>query len=188
MPGSDFASYRWGDTVDPITPGLVDRPYVAREAAPFGSPGSIDLLAAFDRRFQEGLLEPRALAPVARMLAAGDVLYRADLQYERYRTPRPRALWSQLQPTPPGLGAPEAYGEPVRAVPEVPLNDEQALGLPPDAPDPPPVAVFPVEGARPVTRAAGPRRCAAPGRRRRGDRRCGRRRSARRRAPGDLLG
>ena len=30
VPGTDFASYRWGNTVDPITPGLMDRPYVAR--------------------------------------------------------------------------------------------------------------------------------------------------------------
>ena len=33
-PGPDFASYRWGNTVDPITPGLMDRPYVARELIP----------------------------------------------------------------------------------------------------------------------------------------------------------
>jgi len=26
VPGTDFASYRWGNTVDPITPGLIDRP------------------------------------------------------------------------------------------------------------------------------------------------------------------
>ncbi len=34
LPGSDFANYRWGGTVDPITPGLTDRPYVARELVP----------------------------------------------------------------------------------------------------------------------------------------------------------
>jgi arabinofuranan 3-O-arabinosyltransferase len=38
VPGSDFASYRWGNTVDPITPGLMDRPYVARELIPYGTP------------------------------------------------------------------------------------------------------------------------------------------------------
>src|SRR5690606_10688354 len=27
IPGEDFASYRWGTTVDPITPGLMDRAY-----------------------------------------------------------------------------------------------------------------------------------------------------------------
>ena len=43
-PGTDFASYTWGNTVDPITPGLTDRPYVARELIPYGTPGSADLL------------------------------------------------------------------------------------------------------------------------------------------------
>ena len=28
VPGSDFAAYRSGETIDPITPGLTDRPYV----------------------------------------------------------------------------------------------------------------------------------------------------------------
>ena len=55
LPGSDFASYRWGNTVDPITPGFLDRGYVARELVPFGSPESADLLTAFDRRLPGGL-------------------------------------------------------------------------------------------------------------------------------------
>jgi arabinofuranan 3-O-arabinosyltransferase len=38
LPGADFSSYRWGNTVDPITPGLTNRPYVARELIPYGSP------------------------------------------------------------------------------------------------------------------------------------------------------
>ena len=40
LPGSDFAAYRWGVTIDPIEPGLIDRPYVARELVPWGSPPS----------------------------------------------------------------------------------------------------------------------------------------------------
>ncbi len=51
LPGSDFASYTWGNTVDPITPGLMDRPYVARELIPCGTARpSADLLNALDRR------------------------------------------------------------------------------------------------------------------------------------------
>src|SRR3712207_7440347 len=42
IPGADFASYRWGMTIDPITPGLMDRPYVARELIPYGSPPSAE--------------------------------------------------------------------------------------------------------------------------------------------------
>ena len=88
IPGSDFASYRWGNTVDPITPGLMERGYVARELVPFGSPQSAWLLAAVDRRMQEGTLDPDSLAPVARLMSVGDVVHRADLIFERYRTPR----------------------------------------------------------------------------------------------------
>ena len=79
IPGSDFASYRWGNTVDPITPGLIERGYVARELVPFGSAKSATLVGAVDRRLQEGTIDPDAVAPVARLMSAGDVVHRADL-------------------------------------------------------------------------------------------------------------
>ena len=41
---------------------------------------------------------PAALAPVARLLGATDVLVRNDLEYERYRTVRPRAAGRCWQP------------------------------------------------------------------------------------------
>ena len=81
VPGVDFATYRWGNTVDPITPGLIDRPYVARELIPYGTPASADLLAALDRRLQERTLDPGTLAVVARVLGVGDVVLRDDLQF-----------------------------------------------------------------------------------------------------------
>jgi arabinofuranan 3-O-arabinosyltransferase len=59
LPGADFASYRWGNTVDPVTPGLIDRPYVARALIPWGGPATADLLNALDNRVQEGTLDPR---------------------------------------------------------------------------------------------------------------------------------
>lgn len=157
IPGSDFSSYRWGNTVDPITPGLMDRPYVERELIPFGSQASADLLIAFDHRLQEGTDEPASFAPVSRLLSAGDVLLRSDLQYERYRTPRPRTLWAAFQPTPPpGLGTPQAFGPavPNRAPASLPLIDEIELATPPNAPWPPPVAVFPVKDAQKIIRTA----------------------------------
>ena len=92
VPGSDFASYRWGNTVDPITPGLIERGYVARELVPFGSAESADLLTAFDRKLQEGSLESASVGPIARLLSVGDLVHRADLTYERFRTPRPVLL------------------------------------------------------------------------------------------------
>ena len=155
LPGADFASYRWGNTVDPITPGLLDRPYVARELIPYGTPPSADLLVALDRRLQESILDPDAISPIARLFGVGDVVLRSDLQYERYRLPRPPQIWDWLQPTPTGLDDPVAFGEGVvnEAIPLLPLHDEVFLSLPPDVEQPPAVAAFPVDDPMPIVRA-----------------------------------
>jgi arabinofuranan 3-O-arabinosyltransferase len=157
VPGIDFASYRWGTTLDPITPGLVDRPYAARELIPAGSPATADLLNAFDRRFQEGLVDPDALAPILRRLAAGDLAVRSDLQFERYLTPRPRQTWALFDPLPEGLEPATTFGPttPNRPIERLPLLDALDLATPPDLPDPPPVAVFPVRDAAPIVGATG---------------------------------
>ncbi len=157
IPGANFAAYRWGNAIEPITPGLIDRPYVAREVLPYGSPQSVNLLAAIDRRIQDGTFEPSSLAPMARLFDIGTVALRSDLQYERFDLPRPRLLWAQMtQPVPPGLSAPERFGPPApnRPVPSLPLIDELALGTPSGAPDPPPVALFQVQGAVPIVHTA----------------------------------
>jgi hypothetical protein len=157
IPGANFAAYRWGNAIEPITPGLIDRPYVAREVLPYGSPQSVNVLDAIDRRIQEGTLEPASLAPVARLFGVGTIALRSDLQYERFNLPRPRLLWAELtQPVPPGLSAPTAFGPPVpnRPVPQLPLLDELALRTPANAPDPPPVALFQVDGAVPIVHTA----------------------------------
>ena len=96
IPGSDFSAYRWGDTIEPVTPGLIDRPYVAREVLPSGTPPSVNLLVALDHRIQEGTLEPAALAAYARLINVGTISVRSDLAYERFGTPNPRVLWQQL--------------------------------------------------------------------------------------------
>jgi arabinofuranan 3-O-arabinosyltransferase len=153
VPGSDFASYRWGNTVDPILPGLIDRPYAARELIPYGSPASANLLDAFDHRMQEGTLDAAAIAPVARLLAAGDVSVRSDLTFERYNTPRPRLLW-QLLTEAPGLSVVGAFGpgSPNRPRPELPMVDEAELQTPPDLSHPPEVGVLEVADAQPIVR------------------------------------
>ncbi len=154
LPGSDFAAYRWGNTVDPITPGLIDRPYAARELIPLGTPVSANLVNAVDRPLQEGTFDPEALGPLARLIGVGDVLLRSDLEYERFRTPRPETTWALLRSVP-GLGDPVGFGEPVENQPreELPLLDEIELATDQDLEDPPPVAVFPVEDAAPIVRA-----------------------------------
>lgn len=148
IPGSNFAAYRWGNPVDALTPALIDRPWAAREVLPYGTPPSVNLLDALDHRIQEGTLDPDALARVARILAVGTVVLRSDLEYERFDTPRPRLLWSALtDPLGAGLSDPESFGRrtPNRASPLLPMLDELELRTPPDAPDPPPVALFDVE-------------------------------------------
>lgn len=157
IPGSPFGGYRWGNTVDPILPGLMDRPHVAREVLPLGSVESALLVDAIDRRLQEGTLEPASLAPVARLLGAGTIVLRSDLQYERFLTPRPRLLWDVLtEMAVPGLDDPVGFGppEPNVASDRLPMLDELALRTPLDAQDPPPVATFEVEDQVPIVRTA----------------------------------
>ncbi len=156
VPGSDFASYRWGNTVDPITPGLTDRPYVSRELIPYGTPPSADLLNSFDRQLQEDLLDPHAVAPLARLMGVGDVVQRADLAYERFNLIRPRQVYELLEEAP-GLGPATGFGGDAPNVPDprLPLQDEVELGADPDLADPPQVALFAVEGAPGIVAAKG---------------------------------
>ncbi|HEU5085352.1 MAG TPA: alpha-(1-_3)-arabinofuranosyltransferase family protein [Acidimicrobiales bacterium] len=153
IPGADFASYRWGNTVDPILPGIMDRPYVARELIPYGTAPSADLLNAVDLELQEQTTAGRGLAAVARLMGVGDVLLRNDLQYERYNTPRPRSLLA-LASAAPGLGEPTRFGEgvPNVAVADAPMIDEQHLARDGALPESPAVVVFPVEDPQPIVR------------------------------------
>jgi arabinofuranan 3-O-arabinosyltransferase len=157
VPGSEFASYRWGNTVDPVLPGLVDRPSAQRELIPYGSPASANLLNAFDLRFQERTADPDSVAPIARLLRAGEVLVQSDLQYERYNTPRPRNFWD-LMTSAPGLGEPDKFGphEPNITVPELQLDDELTMLTDPALPDPPELGTFPVSDPLPIVSAHGP--------------------------------
>jgi hypothetical protein len=157
IPGSDFAAYRWGNTVEPITPGLTNRPYVARETLPSGTPPSVNLLVALDHRLQDDTFEPDALASYARLANIGTVVLRSDLAYERFDTPRPRRLWQLLTaPVPPGLDHPTSFGKRTRNQPSsiVPAIDSQQLAIPASTPDPPPVALFNVKDAIPIVHSA----------------------------------
>lgn len=154
VPGSDFASYRWGGTVDPVLVGLTERDVAARELVPWGSPASADLLAALDRRWQDRIAEPAAVAPVLRRLAVGDVVLRGDLQYERYRLARPRTMAASLEATP-GLTLPTAYGPPTpnRPPADLPLLDAEELTVATRTADPAPVTRFGVERPLGLVRA-----------------------------------
>ena len=154
-PGDDFADYDWGNTIDPVWPGIMTRPEVLREQLIQGSYPTADLLQAFDLTLQQGTYEPSTLAPIARLLSAGDVVLQSNLAFWHYNTPRPQAMWALFDPPPAGIGKPVTFGAatPNVAPPQFSLLDEEALSLPANAPWPPPIAVFPVSDARPIYRA-----------------------------------
>lgn len=157
LPGEDFAAYSWGVTEDPVATGLMTRPWTSRQVVPAGTPASANLLQAVDEPLQEGALDPAAIAPMARLMSAGDVVLQSDLQAERYELPLPQVLWQRFTPTPAGLSSPVAFGAPNPAAPiRYPLNNEARLALPPGAPQPPALAVFGVPGARPIARTEAP--------------------------------
>lgn len=136
IPGSSFAAYSWGTTVDPVTTGLVERHLLAREVLPAGTAGTANLLDAFDRRLQQGIFEPDALAAVARLLAAGTVVFRGDLErLGRFDTPSPAVVWDALRTGPPGTQLAATFGG---------TGDD----------GPPAVALLDVGGARDLVRVA----------------------------------
>ena len=150
LPGADFAAYRWGDTIDPIEPGLIDRPYVARELVPWGSEPTTNLLVALDRRLQEGTLDPDAVAPISRLMGVGDVLLRFDLETDRFTIIPAGPLWQTFTDAnadtgvPLGLAAPTTYGDEIPG--ELLFPELGDLARPPSQdPDPPPVAVMAVD-------------------------------------------
>ena len=92
LPGNNFAAYRWGDTIDTVYPGLMTRPFVTHEQQIMGSLATADVLQAVDTPLQDGTMDWNALAPMASLMSAGDVLVQYDQAYERYDTPNPQQL------------------------------------------------------------------------------------------------
>lgn len=153
VPGIEFANYRWGSTVDPITPGLTDRDYAARELVPYGSTASADLMNAIDAPLQDGSFDPASYAAILRLISAGQLVLRSDLEYERYRTPRPRPTYGLMRQVA-GLVNETGFGRPVpnRAEPPAPLLDELELAAQSSAADPSPVTVWDVTDAPSIAR------------------------------------
>ena len=96
FPGTDFPNYNWGGTVDPVTPGLTDASIIARELVPLGSEPTADLLNAMETRQHNGWFEPQTLVGFSRLISANRLLLRNDLNYRKYRTPRPAEMWWSL--------------------------------------------------------------------------------------------
>jgi arabinofuranan 3-O-arabinosyltransferase len=153
VPGQEFGAYRWGYTVDQPLPGLTDRPLVTRDLLPLGSPQAMDLLYALDDRFQDGVLEPQAIAPIARMFGADTLWVTNDTAFERFRTPRPEPLTSTFSTPPDGLGEPVPFGDPFVSDPDIDMVDEEVVTSPDIGSPVAPVLLVTVEDPIPVVRA-----------------------------------
>ncbi|HEY3844949.1 MAG TPA: alpha-(1-_3)-arabinofuranosyltransferase family protein [Acidimicrobiales bacterium] len=153
VPGNDFASYRWGDTVDTPQPAYLTRDFVTREQQIMGSIATADTLYAMDDPIQEDTANFNALAPMARLLSAGDVMAEYDQAYEHYGVPQPQLLALEMFETPPGLTDPVAFGTPRPNVSSVSTLNEEDLAAPSDLSWPNPLITYTVKQPRPVTRA-----------------------------------
>jgi len=155
VPGIDFATYRWGNTLDPVLAALTRTDLVWRELLPMGGDAGADLVGAFDQGIQEGWFDPRAVAPVARALGVTHIVVANDLENERYRITRPEIVMDALMDPASGLTLEETFNDGyVNRPPGPALVDEVELRTRYSSSTPlPQVAVFSVPGARaePVT-------------------------------------
>lgn len=154
LPGAEFGAYRWGYTVDPPLPGLTVKPLITRDLLPLGSPGAMDLLYALDDRAQAHVLDPQAIAPIARLLAADTIWVSNDMAFDRFRTPRPELTHALFASRPPGLSAPAAYGPDAVNTPQVAMVDETELSSDEIGKPVPPVEVIGVDDPVAMVRAA----------------------------------
>jgi arabinofuranan 3-O-arabinosyltransferase len=152
IPGNDFASYRWGDTVDTPQSAFLNRDFVTREQQIMGSIATADTLYALDSPMQDGTANFNALAPMARLMGAGDVMVEYDQRYEHFASPQPQLLAQELAQTPQGLTDPVSFGSPRPNVPTVSMLNEQDLAGPANPPVPAPIVDYTVPNPRPLVR------------------------------------
>ena len=154
VPGTEFGAYRWGYTVDPPLPGLTERPLLTRDLLPLGTPALMDALFALDDRFQQRIVEPESIAPLARLFGADTVVVTGDVAFDRFRTPRPEPTAALFANGVPGLGEPIRFGAPFVNEPDVPMIDEESLSQPSVGTPVAPIELVPVTDAVPIIRAA----------------------------------
>ncbi len=152
IPGNDFAAYRWGDTVDTPQPALLNRDFVTREQQIMGSIATADTLYATDGPIQDGTANMNALAPMSRLMGAGDLMVEYDQQYERYGIPQPQILALQLLQTPLGLSDPQSFGTPRPNVSSDSTLNEQDLSVPGNVGWTSPIVTYTVDNPRAMVR------------------------------------
>ena len=152
IPGNDFAANRWGDTVDTPQPAFLDRDFITREQQILGSIATADTLYATDGPIQDGTANLNALAPMARLMGAGDLMVEYDQQYERYGVPQPQLLALSLLQTPLGLTDPVSFGTPRPNTSSVSTLNEQDLSVPGNVGWPSPLVTYTVPNPRAMVR------------------------------------
>jgi hypothetical protein len=152
IPGNDFASDRWGDTIDTPQSALLNRDFITREQQIMGSIATADTLYAVDSPIQDGIANMNALAPMARLMGAGDLMVEYDQRYEHYGVPQPQLLALGFLQTPLGLSDPTSFGSPRPNVSTVSTLNEQDLSVPGNVGWPPPLVTYTVKNPRAMLR------------------------------------
>ena len=153
LPGLDFGYYRWGAYVDSAWPGLLKRPFVNSQITLQGQPASANLVRALDSPIQDLIALPGSIAPIARLLGTGDVLFQFDTQFERFSGPEPWYLWQLSQTPGSGLKFKKAYGPVVTdQVVDGAFVNESNLALPKNFKWPNSIAIYGVDNVRQLVR------------------------------------
>jgi hypothetical protein len=109
LPGSIFAYYRWGGTLDPILPRLTDRPVAVRYETPYSDLHAVDLMTTVDSAVQQRRLLPGQLAPLLRLMGVSAVVTGTDDDPSRSGVIDPSAAAGELAWQ--GLATPQrSYG------------------------------------------------------------------------------
>ncbi len=117
-----------------------------------GSIATADTLYATDGPLQDGIANTNALAPMARLMGAGDLMVQYDQQYERYGVPQPQILALQLGQTPLGLADPVSFGTPRPNISIGSTLNEQDLAVHGTVGWPSPIVTYTVPNPRPLVR------------------------------------
>ena len=117
-----------------------------------GSIATADTLYATDGPIQDGTANLNALAPMARLMGAGDLMVEYDQQYERYGVPQPQLLALQFLQTPLGLADPVSFGTPRPNASIVSTLNEQDLAVPGNEGWPSPLVTYTVPNPRAMVR------------------------------------
>ena len=155
IPGENFAAYRYGDVIDPVWPGLLrpapSSPGSSRPSDPWPPTTSF---TGLDNPMQNGIVEPRAIAPLARLMSAGDVLLPRTTWPTSGTTRRDHSYPKRPRPPPRGRAVgPGRLRAPRPDISQIPITDEEALATSPDQPWPAPEQVIAV--ARPPAHRPG---------------------------------